>query len=112
MVVESEGKIRGNIQENLTNILVVKAFSKEKNKKNLLKLLQKQNYWCIIRKNKLGISVNSLALLENTLVFVSLISQCISKPISALYLSIILPPQLFDFYIPYYFLKNVQYLKQ
>ncbi len=60
MVVESEGKIRGNIQENLTNILVVKAFSKEKNKKNLLKLLQKQNYWCIIRKNKLGISVNLL----------------------------------------------------
>ncbi len=59
-VVESEGRIRGNIQENLSNVLVVKAFSKEKNKKSLLKLLQNQNYCCIIRKNKVGISVNLL----------------------------------------------------
>ena len=59
-VVESEGRIRGNIQENLSNILVVKAFSKEKNKKSFLKLLQNQNYCCIIRKNKVGISVNLL----------------------------------------------------
>ena len=33
-VAESEGAVRGNIQENLLNILVVKSFSKEKNKKN------------------------------------------------------------------------------
>lgn len=59
-VVESEGQIRGNIQENLSNVLVVKAFSKEKNKKSLLKLLQNRNYCCIIRKNKVGICVNLL----------------------------------------------------
>ncbi len=66
-VAESEGAVRGNIQENLLNILVVKSFSKEKNKKNLLKLLQNQNYCCIIRKNKVGIFVNLLFSLLLTL---------------------------------------------
>lgn len=66
-VLESEGKVRGNIQENLLNIAVVKAFSQEKNKKSLLKLLQNQNYCCIIRKNKVGIFVNLLFSLLLTL---------------------------------------------
>lgn len=66
-VLESEGNIRGNIQENLLNILVTKAFCKEKRKKFLLKLLQNQNYCCIIRKNKVGIFVNLLFSLLLTL---------------------------------------------
>lgn len=66
-VLESEGKVRGNIQENLLNILVIKSFSKEKNKKSLLKLLQNRNYCCIIRKNKVGIFVNLLFSLLLTL---------------------------------------------
>ena len=66
-VLESEGRVRSKIQEDLLNILVVKAFSQEKNKKNLLKLLQNQNYCCIIRKNKVGIFVNLLFSLLLTL---------------------------------------------
>lgn len=66
-VLESEGKVRSNIQENLLNILVVKAFCKEKNKKSLLKLLQKRNYCCIIRKNEVGIFANLLFSLLLTL---------------------------------------------
>ena len=66
-VLESEGKVRGNIQENLLNILVIKSFSKEKNKKSLLKLLQNRNYCCIIRKNRVGIFVNLLFSLLLTL---------------------------------------------
>lgn len=56
--MKSESRIREEMQENLGNVVAVKAFQKEDFKKNSLKVLQKRNYWCIIKKAKIGIGLN------------------------------------------------------